>query len=46
MKEGGKQLTIDISIQKMKIKCVVGYGLKENNKNQNKMNFSKYIEKD
>ena len=39
-------LTIDISLQKMKIKCVVGYGPQENSKIENKMNFLKYIEED
>ena len=39
-------LTIDISLQKMKIKCVVGYGPQENSKNENKMNFWQYIEED
>ena len=39
-------LTIDISLQKMKIKCVVGYGPQENSKNENKINFWQYIEED
>ena len=39
-------LTVDISVQKMKIKCVVGYGPQENSKNENKLNFWNYIEEE
>ena len=39
-------LTIDISLQKMKIKCVVGYGPQENSKKENKSDFWNYIEED
>ena len=39
-------LTIDISLQKLKIKCVVGYGPQENSKTENKIQFWNYIEED
>ena len=39
-------MTIDIVLQKMKIKCIVGYGPQENAKKENKQNFWKYIEED
>ena len=39
-------LTVDILVQKMRIKCVIGYGPQENSKTEKKNNFWKYIEEE
>ena len=39
-------LTVEISVEKMKIKCVVGYGPQENCLKENKLKFWNYIEEE
>ena len=39
-------MSVDISVQNMKIKCVIGYGPQENSKIEYKKNFWKYLEEE
>ena len=44
--DNSEAMSVDISVNKMKIKCVVGYGPQENSSSEKKAAFWDYIEEE